>query len=83
MSTELDAGKLPADLRADFEAAGMKLPEGDIAIKADDKAKGPVKKWTFQAKVGDGDARFLRHAGRPAAQRASSSSPPTTRTRPT
>jgi outer membrane protein assembly factor BamB len=57
--SELDAGKLPAELREKFAAAGMELPEGDIAIKADDKAKAPNKKWTFQAKVGEADRDFI------------------------
>jgi len=48
---QLDAGKLPAELRERFAAAGMKLPDGEVALKADDKAKGPGKKWAFQAKV--------------------------------
>jgi outer membrane protein assembly factor BamB len=56
---ELDAGRLPADLRPKFEAAGMKLPEGEIAVKKDDKAKGSAKKWTFQAKVGESDRDFI------------------------
>jgi outer membrane protein assembly factor BamB len=55
---ELDGGKLPADLRKRFASAGMPLPEGDIAIKADEKAKAPSKKWTFKAKVGDSDRDF-------------------------
>src|SRR6185295_3732359 len=29
-ASELDAGKMPADVRARFSAAGMPLPEGDI-----------------------------------------------------
>jgi outer membrane protein assembly factor BamB len=54
--SELDAGKVPAALRPRFAAAGMALPEGEIAVKADDKAKAPAKKWTFQAQV-NGTAR--------------------------
>jgi len=49
--TDLDSGKIPADLREKFADSGMPLPEGDIALKADDKVKAPGKKWTFQAKV--------------------------------
>jgi outer membrane protein assembly factor BamB len=48
---ELDQGKLPAELRARFEAAGMPLAEGEIAVKADEKAKAPSKRYTFQAEV--------------------------------
>ena len=54
---ELEKGTLPADLRKNFADAGMELPEGDIAVKLDEKAKGP-KKWTFQAKVGDENRSF-------------------------
>jgi len=62
--SELDAGKMPADLRARFSAAGMPLPEGDIAVKADDKAKAPSKRWTFTAKVNGKDRNmFLMLAG--------------------
>jgi outer membrane protein assembly factor BamB len=50
---ELDEGKIPADLRTNFEAAGMPLPEGDIAVKVSE-GKGP-KKWTFTAKVNGAD----------------------------
>jgi outer membrane protein assembly factor BamB len=53
--TELDAGKLPAELREKFAAAGMPLPAGDIALKADDKVKAPGKKWTFKAQVNGSD----------------------------
>jgi len=49
--TELDAGKIPADVRERFAEAGMPLPDGEIAIKADPAAKAPSKRWTFQAKV--------------------------------
>jgi outer membrane protein assembly factor BamB len=52
---ELDAGKIPADVRAKFEAVGMPLPEGDIKLTVDDKVKAPNKKWTFQAKVNGAD----------------------------
>jgi len=62
--TELEAGKIPTDVRARFAAAGMPLPEGDIALKADDKVKAPNKKWTFQAKVNDNDRDLeIRLAG--------------------
>ena len=57
--TELDGGDLPAELRKNFEAAGMPLPEGEIAIKKDDKAKAPAKKWTFTAKVADAQRDFI------------------------
>jgi outer membrane protein assembly factor BamB len=46
---ELEGGKIPADVRGKFAEAGMPLPDGDIALKADEKAKGPSKRWTFQA----------------------------------
>jgi outer membrane protein assembly factor BamB len=52
---ELDEGKLPADVRASFATAGMPLPEGEIAIAADDTTKAPLKKWKFQAKVNGAD----------------------------
>jgi outer membrane protein assembly factor BamB len=55
---DLDGGKVPADVRASFETAGMPLPEGDIAIKADENSKGATKKWTFQAKVNGADRDF-------------------------
>jgi len=55
---DLDAGKLPDDVRARFEAAGMKLPDGEIALTADGSAKPPLKKWKFQAKVNDADRDF-------------------------
>jgi outer membrane protein assembly factor BamB len=48
---ELDAGKLPAELRERFAAAGMPLPEADIAVAASDKVKPPLKRWTFSADV--------------------------------
>ena len=38
---ELDAGKIPADVRDRFAAAGMPLPAGDIALKVDEAAKAP------------------------------------------
>jgi outer membrane protein assembly factor BamB len=56
---ELEGGKLPADLRTNFEQAGMPLPEGDVAIKADEKAKLPGKRWTFTAKVNGTDRDFI------------------------
>ena len=49
---ELESGKMPAELRERFDAAGMPLPEGDIAVTADAEAKPPLKKWTFSADVG-------------------------------
>jgi outer membrane protein assembly factor BamB len=48
---ELDGGKLPADLREKFAAAGMPLPDGDIAVTADDQAKAPAKRWNLEAEV--------------------------------
>ena len=54
--TELDSGKIPADLRQRFAAAGMPLPEGDIAVKADDKAKAPGKAMDVQ---GEGERRAI------------------------
>ena len=63
--TELDSGKLPADLREQFASAGMKLPEGDIAVKADGKAKAPAKRWTFQAKVDGAGRDFYLALGGP------------------
>lgn len=48
---ELDAGKIPADVRAKFAAVGMALPDEEIKLTVDDKVKAPNKKWTFQAKV--------------------------------
>lgn len=56
--SELDAGKIPGDLLPRFAAAGMPLPEGAIVVKADDKAKAPAKRWTFQAKVNGADRDF-------------------------
>jgi outer membrane protein assembly factor BamB len=53
--TELDAGKIPADVRARFAAAGMPLPDGDIALKADTSVMAPSKRWTFKAKVNGAD----------------------------
>jgi outer membrane protein assembly factor BamB len=55
---DLDKGKLPADLRPRFAAAGMPLPDGEVAVKVDDKAKGAAKRWTFQAKVNGKDRDF-------------------------
>jgi outer membrane protein assembly factor BamB len=46
----LEKGKLTDDLRQAFAAAGAELP-AEVTIKADDKAKPPLKKWTFQAEV--------------------------------
>src|SRR5437868_2698768 len=57
--TEIEAGKLPSDLRAKFAAAGMPLPEGDIAIKSTDKVKSPGKWWAFEAKVNGSDRELL------------------------
>jgi outer membrane protein assembly factor BamB len=56
--TELDAGKLPADVRDSFTQAGMPLPEGDIAVKVDDAAKPPLKKWTLAAEVNGSPREF-------------------------
>jgi outer membrane protein assembly factor BamB len=56
--TELEAGKIPTDMRARFASAGMPLPEGDIELRADDKVKSPSKKWTFKAKVSGEDRDF-------------------------
>lgn len=50
MLKELEAGKLSDDLRARFTEAGAPLDAGEIALKLDDKAKPPVKKWVFTAK---------------------------------
>ncbi|MEX2174647.1 MAG: PQQ-binding-like beta-propeller repeat protein [Pirellulaceae bacterium] len=55
---ELDAGKLPAELRENFVAAGMPLPEGDIAVAAA-KEQGPVKRWEFQATVNEAKRDFF------------------------
>lgn len=55
---DLDKGKLPADLLPRFAAAGMPLPDGQVAVKVDDKAKGAAKRWTFQAKVNGKDRDF-------------------------
>ena len=59
----LDGGKLPDDVRARFETAGVKLA-GDVAVAKDDTAKAPAKKWKFQTEV-DGKQRdfFLTVAG--------------------
>jgi outer membrane protein assembly factor BamB len=51
---DLDAGKIPADVRTAFDKAGMPLPEGDIAV-AKAEVPAPLKKWTFQAKVNGAD----------------------------
>jgi outer membrane protein assembly factor BamB len=58
---ELEAGKLPSDLRANFEAAGMTLPPGDIIVQADSATQAPRKQWTFEAKV-RGDMRHFHLA---------------------
>jgi outer membrane protein assembly factor BamB len=52
-ATELAAGRLPADLRQSFAAAGVSLPEGHIAVVPDAAVKPPLKKWTFSALVND------------------------------
>jgi outer membrane protein assembly factor BamB len=57
--SELDKGQLPNDLRERFAAAGMPLPDGAIALKADDKAKAPAKKWVFKAKVNGNERDFF------------------------
>jgi outer membrane protein assembly factor BamB len=54
----LDAGKLEGDLRGRFAAAGMELP-AEVTVKADAAAKGPAKRWTFQAQVGPSQRDFL------------------------
>lgn len=51
---ELEAGKIPADVRAAFDKAGMPLPEGEIALTAAE-VPAPLKKWTFQAQVNGAD----------------------------
>ena len=48
--TDLDAGKMPEELKPRFAAAGMPL-EGEASVKADDKAKAPAKRWNVKAKV--------------------------------
>jgi len=63
--SELDGGKLPADLREKFEAAGMKLPDGDIAVKAAANVPAPAKRWTFQAKVNGAERDFFISLGGP------------------
>ncbi|HZN34230.1 MAG TPA: PQQ-binding-like beta-propeller repeat protein [Pirellulaceae bacterium] len=55
----LDKGEMPADLRPKFEAAGMPLPEGDVQVTADPKAKAPAKKWTFKADVNGSSRDFI------------------------
>src|SRR5204863_5452382 len=57
--SELEAGKVSTDLRAKFAAAGMPLPEGNLVVKPDDKAKGPGKHWALQTKV-NGASRDFR-----------------------
>ena len=54
----LDSGKLEGDLRGRFAAAGMELP-AEVTVKADAAAKGPAKRWTFQAQVGPSQRDFL------------------------
>ncbi|QDU25088.1 outer membrane biogenesis protein BamB [Anatilimnocola aggregata] len=46
---DLEKGKLSDELKSRFEAAGAPLAAGDIELKADEKVKGPVKKWNFSA----------------------------------
>lgn len=46
----LAAGKLTDDFLARLEKAGAKV-SGDIKVTADDTAKAPSKKWTFQAEL--------------------------------
>ena len=60
---QLEQGKLSDDLRSQFTEAGVELPP-DVTVKADEAAKAPAKKWTFQAEVG-GEKRdfFLTLAG--------------------
>jgi outer membrane protein assembly factor BamB len=45
-------------VRARFAAAGMPLPEGDLELKSDDKAKAPSKRWTLAAKVNGAQRDF-------------------------
>ena len=58
IAAALDAGKLPDDLRGRFAAAGSDLP-AEVAVKADAAAKGPAKRWTFQAQVGPSQRDFI------------------------
>jgi outer membrane protein assembly factor BamB len=46
---EIEKGKLPEDLRANFADAGAELDAGDVTLTLDEKAKGP-KRWNFKAK---------------------------------
>ena len=48
---DLEAGKLSADMRARFAAAGAELDAADPELKLDEKVKGPTKKWNFKAKA--------------------------------
>ena len=52
IAADLEQGKLNDAARALFAKAGVELP-AEIVVKADEKAKPPLKRWTFQAKVGD------------------------------
>jgi outer membrane protein assembly factor BamB len=60
---ELDAKKLPADLRDKFAAVEMPLPEGEISVKAIDKVTihdvPSSKAWSLTAKVNGSDREFL------------------------
>lgn len=56
---ELEAGKLPAELRPRFEAAGMPLPEGEIAVEADTGVRPPARRWKFRAEVRSSPRDFL------------------------
>jgi outer membrane protein assembly factor BamB len=64
---ELDAGKLPPDLREHFAAAGMPLPESEIAVVADDKVKAPAKRWNLEAEVGGNQRRMYLETRGPTA----------------
>lgn len=46
----LEEGKLIDDLRSRFAKAGVELP-AEVTVTADDKAKAPSKRWTFEAEV--------------------------------
>ncbi len=61
----LDKGQLPEELKKSFADAGMPLPEGEVKVAADEKAKAPAKKWTIKADV-NGSSRdmFLVLVGR-------------------
>jgi outer membrane protein assembly factor BamB len=56
---ELEAGKLPAELKPRFEAAGMPLPEGEIAVEPDPTVRPPMRRWKFQATVRSSPRDFL------------------------